>query len=101
MRESPDGAGSCSFEKQLQIYDFSVKKQNITKYFKTSFTPSHVCKPLSFSRMRMKLHFHFSFTSFIMKMERNARNSHFLLEHKDAKAQSFFRGLNRGTVVGR
>lgn len=90
------GGSRWPFKKQLQIYDFSVKKQNLTKYFKTGFTLSLVCKPLSFSWMRMKPRFHFGFTSFIKKMERNSRNSHFLLEHKDAKAQSFFRGLNRG-----
>ena len=53
------GGSRWLLKKQHQIYDFSVKKQNLTKYFKTSFTLSLVCKPLSFSLMRMKLHFHF------------------------------------------
>ena len=68
------GGSRWPFKKQLQRYDFSMKKQNLTKYFKTGFTLSLVCKPLSFSRMRMKPRFHFGFTSFIMKMERNSRN---------------------------
>ena len=70
------GGSRWPFKKQLQIYEFSVKKQNLTKYFKTGFTPSLVCKPLSFSLMRMKPRFHFGFTSFIMKMDRNPQKSH-------------------------
>lgn len=95
------GGSRWPFKKQLQIYEFSVKKQNLTKYFKTSFTLSLVCKPLSFSRMRMKPRFHFGFTSFIMKMERNSRNSHFFWNTKTQRHKVFFEASIGGTIVGR